>query len=111
MLFFDVIYKGVSTYSSYVCEGVFDAAWRRDRLALLGKNISEEQIEILRQIGAPTIVVLLDGDAHREAVEVGVRIGEEISCRIDVCKLPFGLDPCNIGCGTGTIERNRVRLA
>lgn len=62
-----------------LCEGVFDAV--RAEMAsgilstcLLGKVMTDDQIRILRTSGVKKVVVMLDADAHVEAVKLALRL-------------------------------------
>lgn len=55
-----------------LCEGVFDAIWEPNRLALLGKTLSRAQARIVFRIFAESVTFLLDGGTHEE-VRRGVR--------------------------------------
>jgi hypothetical protein len=62
----------------YVCEGWKDA-YRMKGIALLGKEVSEEQVEVVVELAKGNKVrVLLDSDAWREGVMVGIRIGKAV---------------------------------
>ena len=62
----------------YVCEGWKDA-YRMKGIALLGKEVSEEQVEVVVKLAKGNKVrVLLDMDAWREGVMVGIRIGKAV---------------------------------
>lgn len=84
----------------YVVEGFFDAL-RLYRLgfpavALMGRSISEEQIELLVQSGCRYTTVLLDGDDEGWAAApiVHAAIGRRIFSR--VLSLPAGEDPASL---------------
>ena len=57
-----------------ICEGIFDAVQRNNRVALLGSTISKEQIDVLKMIRTEETIVLLDGDAYEKAVAVAVAL-------------------------------------
>jgi len=62
----------------YVCEGWKDA-YRMRGIALLGKEVSEEQVEVIvKLVGGNKVRVLLDSDAWREGIIVGMRIGKAV---------------------------------
>ena len=62
----------------YVCEGWKDA-YRMRGVALLGKEVSDEQVEVVKRIGEGKVVrVLLDRDAWRDGVMVGLKIGRVV---------------------------------
>ena len=79
----------------YVCEGWKDA-YKVRGVALLGKEISDEQVGVVSElVGSDVKVrVLLDRDAWREGVEVGVRLGRVIGYeRVEVGFLVGLKDP------------------
>jgi hypothetical protein len=62
----------------YVCEGWKDA-YKMYGIALLGKEVSEEQVEVIvKLVGGNKVRVLLDSDAWREGIIVGMRIGKAV---------------------------------
>jgi len=78
----------------YVCEGWKDA-YRMRGIALLGKEVSNEQIDVIRMLSEGRKVrVLLDSDAWREGIMVGVKIGREVGIGNVEVGFLFGLkDP------------------
>jgi len=95
-----------------LCEGIFDAVWGKNRLALLGKTISQNQIKVVDQIGCSEVVVMLDGEAHREAVRVAVQIADALSLRVFVVSIPAGKDPDDLReDGDGYLHQCRERIA
>ena len=63
----------------YVCEGWKDA-YRMKGVALLGKEVSDSQVKVITGLlgGRGKVRVLLDRDAWREGVIVGMRLGKVI---------------------------------
>jgi hypothetical protein len=63
----------------YVCEGWKDA-YRMKGVALLGKEVSDSQVKVIAGLlgGRGKVRVLLDRDAWREGVIVGMRLGKVI---------------------------------
>jgi len=57
-----------------LCEGIFDAIWCKERIALLGSIISPEQVRTVNSIHVDEIIVLLDGDAYEKAVRVALSL-------------------------------------
>jgi len=78
----------------YVCEGWKDA-YKMRGVALLGKEVSDEQVEVIKRIGEGKVVrVLLDRDAWREGVVVGMRVGRVLGYdRVEVGFLDGLKDP------------------
>jgi hypothetical protein len=79
----------------YVCEGWKDA-YKVRGIALLGKEVSDEQVRVvLGLVGSDVNVrVLLDRDAWREGVMVGMKFGRVISYeRVEVGLLVGLKDP------------------
>lgn len=92
-------------------EGVFDAVWERNRLALLGKSLSRTQTDTLCLLCPNEIVFMFDGDAYREATEAACKLAGRFSGRISVVRLPRTQDPDNLReNGQRYIER-RERIA
>lgn len=75
-----------------LCEGIFDAVWQPDGLALMGKSISPSQVETLKGLGPIEITILLDGDAHEEAYQIACHLNGAAEV-ISTCLLPSGKDP------------------
>lgn len=93
-----------------LCEGVFDAVWERNRLALMGKNISEDQVEIIHKIEPREITVFLDNDAQRDAILVCKILSKRVSCSIWNATPPTGKDPDDLGKGFD-VKKCRIRIA
>ena len=77
-----------------ICEGILDAIWRDNRVALLGSSISFDQIHLIKMIEPQEITMLLDGDAHPAAIQVmrKLRLGGYPG-RVFVSRLPAKEDP------------------
>lgn len=69
------LYQAVQHSETVVmCEGVFSAlAAGRDGIACYGKYVADVQLAKIRAAGATGIVVALDGDAWKEAVDTAER--------------------------------------
>ena len=91
-----------------LCEGIFSAIWFPDGLALLGKIISEHQINLLAQLCRSTITLVLDGDTRHEAAEAAWRIARRTHLRIERVVLPVNCDPDDL---RGNLPKQRERLA
>jgi hypothetical protein len=81
---------------AWVVEGVFDALpLFPNALATFGKNVTDEQVEMLAGLERP-IVVCLDGDAWTLARSLAARLRLR---RVDAtwCQLPPGSDPGQLG--------------
>jgi hypothetical protein len=76
-----------------LCEGVFDAVWKRNRLALMGKTLSLRQLQIIQEINPKRVSVMLDSEARKEAGSLCQRLATHTSKRIDYFELPKGKDP------------------
>jgi len=63
----------------YVCEGWKDA-YRMGGIALLGKEVSNSQVKVIAKLvdGGGKVRVLLDRDAWKEGVMVGMKLGRVI---------------------------------
>ena len=93
-----------------LCEGIFDAVWGRNRVALLGKIISEKQVEIIREINPQEITVFLDGDARKESTLIAMMLANRISTPVWTVDTPRGKDPDDLGKGF-SVKDNRRRIA
>lgn len=80
-----------------VCEGIFSAiAAGRDAVATLGKLVTNAQINVMWEAGVRNVVLALDGDAWKEALDTAermVRIGMDVK----VLPLPTDQDPADMG--------------
>lgn len=93
-----------------ICEGIFDAVQFDDGLAILGKSVSKRQLEILNQIDAADITVVLDGDAGIEAITLAQRLGRHTGARVYNVRLPVDKDPGMIENMEPYLKR-KVRIA
>jgi len=57
-----------------VCEGPFDALAMPSSVALLGKSVSEWQIEAIAALRPGFVEVFLDADARRDAAKLGMKL-------------------------------------
>jgi len=95
----------------YVCEGWKDA-YRMRGIALLGKEVSDEQVKVIVSLlgGGGKVRVLLDRDAWREGVIVGMRLGKVIGYdRVEVGLLVSLKDPGE-GCSKGEVLEGSIFL-
>lgn len=78
-----------------LCEGVFDAVWGRNRLALMGKSLSLPQARILGQLNPKEIILFLDGDvAPGTGTTMLLRLQEVgYTGRVSEIDLPLEADP------------------
>ena len=66
-----------------VCEGPFDvlsiyqAGFQA--VAIMGKSFRDEQVEMIRKAGAKKIVMMLDGDALRDAIRQAPMLGSRVT--------------------------------
>jgi len=74
-------------------EGIFDALWGDNRLALMGSSISRSQVELIRELRPEKVVVMLDGDARLKAVQIAMVLD---FTKVDVAFLPWEKDPDNL---------------
>jgi len=93
----------VSDGNLYICEGWKDA-YRMRGIALLGKEITDEQVRLISDLSkGKKVRVLLDRDAWRDGVVVGIKLGRVIGYdRVEVGFLVGLKDP-----GEG-MSRNHV---
>jgi hypothetical protein len=78
-------------------EGVFDAVWGKNRLAIFGKSASVAQINLMATLNPKRIIIALDFDAEMAALKLGNWIAMNLSVPIFKSKLPKGSDPCDLG--------------
>lgn len=84
----------INRKSQFICvtEGTLDTIWLDqhgyDSVALLGANMSNRQEEILLSLGAPEIVLCLDGDTPGQlaAAKIATRLSK--SCMVSFIRLP-----------------------
>jgi hypothetical protein len=91
---------GLNAYPLFLVEGVFDAlSLYPNAVASFGKNVTDEQIDILLDLkGITRLVVCLDGDAWEEARILQMRLKLRDPERfVYWCRLPPGTDPCSLG--------------
>ena len=98
------------TQSLVLCEGVFDAVWSRNRVALMGRVISEHQVKIIRRIEPQEITVFLDGDAGKDSMLIAKILANRVSVPIWVVDTPRGKDPDDLGKGF-VVNDHRRRIA
>lgn len=77
-----------------ICEGIFDACHALDRVAVLGKTISDAQVEIIKDICQKEVVVCLDGDA--DARSIASKLAANTCFDISIVRLPADKDPDNL---------------
>jgi hypothetical protein len=81
----------------YIVEGVTDHIVVPNSIPLLGKFISLELIELLHDKAQGLIVVLLDGDAYKDAVKIYKQLSfGDLNGRIRICSPPDDYDPSKI---------------
>jgi DNA primase len=99
-----------------LCEGIFDAIWEPDRLALLGKRITDKQVESILKFGPEEITILLDGfGAGDDTKAASLRIGEVLCVAgfrgpIYRINLPPGTDPDLLGRTGAPLWPERERI-
>jgi DNA primase len=76
-----------------ICEGIFSACHEADRVAVLGKTVSDEQIKLIRQICTEEAIVCLDGGECMASGVMAYKLCHETSLKISVVHLPEGKDP------------------
>lgn len=76
-----------------LCEGILDAVHGTNRVALLGKSLSEPQIRILKKLHPREIVFLFDGGTEKESTYAATKLMKYFSGRISRVTLPVGKDP------------------
>ena len=80
-------------------EGLFDAVWSSDRLAIFGTTMSDDQLQQVMALNPSEIVLFFDGDeAGEKATEtIGVMIQRKYTVRVRVVRPPQGKDPHDLG--------------
>ena len=80
----------------YVMEGIFDAirwdGWGFQSCPYFGSHLREPQIELLRDLNPPEVVVVPDGEAYQDVVVKCSHIAH-LFRKLTVVKLPYGIDP------------------
>lgn len=89
-----------------LCEGIFDAVWDRRRVALLGKTLSQQQLEILREIRPRKVSVMLDAGVMVDTNRIAYVLGKSAAWKVDYFDLPCE-DPDYMG--SKSLERFRRR--
>lgn len=93
-------YDSIEPENVVVVEGVFDKlALGGSGVAILGKQITDEQIALLQKKSVKTVTVLLDGEAWREAKQLAYEIRKKLwgVQLVKALRLPFGQDPGKLG--------------
>jgi len=92
-----------------ICEGPLDAIWGPNRVALLGKSLSETQAQIISLYQPQTVVIMLDGDAKQAAADMAVYIADWWSVEIKIADIPMDFDPGDLRkSGDHYIEKART---
>lgn len=79
-----------------ICEGIFDAVWMKNAIALCGKSISQQQIDLIRQLAPREVTVMLDGGVERGTMEMCKSLSKKSTFRVSYITLPDGEDPDSI---------------
>jgi len=93
-------YDEITTKSVNIVEGIFDKIAIGDgTVALLSKDISEEQIGLLGAKSIETVRVILDGDAWKDCKQLARTIANKLwSAKLVLAhRLKFGVDPGMLG--------------
>lgn len=91
----------------WLVEGVFDALpLFPQAVAAFGKNVTDEQIELLAKLNRP-VIVCLDGDAWEEGQVLQKRL-EIRGVPSDWCRLPPKTDPGKLGWKVHKYAQNRT---
>jgi hypothetical protein len=96
-----------------IVEGIFDKlAVRGSCVALLGKQITDEQIAVLADRKVRTVTVMLDGEAWKECQQVAYEIRKKLwgVKLVTAVRLPFGKDPGKLGRSALTDPLQTLRL-
>lgn len=76
-----------------ICEGIFSACYEPNRVAVLGKTISSEQVNIIKQICMEEVIVCLDGGERAASAIMANKLSRETTLDVSVVHLPNGKDP------------------
>ncbi len=74
-------------------EGVFDACHVPGRLAIMGSSLTLSQIEILQQLEAKSVTVMLDGDALEQTGKILSQLIGRGFKNLYLVRLPWDQDP------------------
>ena len=93
-----------------VVEGIFDVlgVGLGRSVALLGKTVSDTQIELLARKNVSKITVLLDGDAWSSCLTVARRLSEKLwtlTAPVEAWRLTSGIDP---GAARGQVGKHVI---
>lgn len=81
----------------FLCEGVFDAFFLPNSIAMLGKHLSDLLLEKLYTQSQGYIHICLDGDAWSDAVKLYKTLnGGTLYDKIKIIKLPQDKDVCDL---------------
>ena len=94
-------------------DDIFDALWSCDRVAVLGKSISKDQVLLISKWCTEEIIIMLDGTAHKEAGRMAQMIAQHWQGKVSIAHLPSGVDPDlldreGVGCAEFLKKRSRV---
>lgn len=88
-----------------IVEGILDAIRLIDlgfyAVATFGKEIGEEQIDLLKAKRPRKIFVMYDGSAFQQSVEAALRLLRSVQAPIAACRLPEKDDPDTFGRNRG----------
>jgi len=76
-----------------ICEGIFSACHEPNRVAVLGKTISDDQVRLIKQICVLEVVVCLDGGEDGASTMMADKLCHGTGLRVSVVHLPTGKDP------------------
>lgn len=87
----------------YLVEGIFDGLpfylANKGWIALFGKNVSKDRLQLLGSLKGRKVIVALDGDAKKEAYQLAHKLYEMFHFEEDVyvLELPNDKDPAEMG--------------
>jgi len=95
-----------------LCEGILDAVWGDNRLAILGKSLGGEQTKtIVKRIKPTSVTFMLDGDAHEAAMTAANKLADFYHGPIHVVQLPSGSDPDSLRDVSQWMKKWKMRVA
>lgn len=87
----------------YLVEGIFDGLpfylANKGWIALFGKNVSKDRLQLLSSLKGKKVIIALDGDAKKEAYQLAYKLYEKFYFEEDVyiLELPEDKDPGELG--------------
>lgn len=87
------LHRVVRGHEVVVCEGIFDAVWVPNSIALLGSHLSVQQARVIQELNPTQVTFMLDGDAYYKAVKAAHLLSRVLTKPIYIVRLPADVDP------------------